>query len=43
MTDTVVTLKPRHARRMARMDQALVEIDAMLLAYARQHGGGFMR
>ena len=43
MTDTVVTLKPRHARRMARMDQALAEIDAMLLAYARQQCGRFIR
>ena len=43
MTDTVITLKERHARKMARMDQALVEIDALLQAYARQHGGRFIR
>ena len=43
MTDTVITLKERHARKMARMKQALVEIDASLLAYARQHGGRFIR
>ena len=40
MTDTVITLKERHARQMARMSRALVAIDALLVAYARQHGGG---
>ena len=43
MTEAVITLKQRHARKMARMDQALVEIDALLQAYARQHGGRFIR
>ena len=43
MTDTVITLKERHARKLARMNEALVEIDALLLAYARQHGGRFIR
>lgn len=43
MTDTVLTLKQRHARKMDRMHQALVEIDASLLAYARRHGGRFIR
>ena len=28
---------------MARMNAALVDIDALLLAYARQHGGRFIR
>ncbi len=27
MTDTVVTLNERHARKMARMNQAFIEID----------------
>ena len=43
MTDAVVTLKQRQARKLARMTQALVEIDAALLAYARRHGGRFIR
>ncbi len=43
MTDVVITLKERQARKMARMTRALVEIDASLLAYARQHGGRFIR
>ena len=43
MRDAVITLKERHARKMARMPEALVEIDAALLAYARRHGGRFIR
>ena len=43
MTEAVITLKERHARKMARMTEALVEIDAALLAYARRHGGRFIR
>lgn len=43
MTDTILTLKERHARKMARMNGALVEIDALLVNYARQHGGRFIR
>ena len=43
MTDTVITLKERHARKMDRMNQALVEIDALLVNYARRHAGRFIR
>ena len=43
MTDTVVTLKQRYARKLARMTEALAEIDALLAAYARQQGGRFIR
>ena len=43
MADGIVTLKERHRRKMERMAQALVEIDAALTAYAREHGGRFIR
>ena len=43
MADGIVTLKERHHRTMARMEQAIVAIDAALTAYARQHGGSFIR
>ncbi len=39
----VVTLAERHRREMERMEQAIVEIDARLIAYARKHGGRFIR
>ena len=42
MTDAVIFLKERQARKMARMAEALVEIDAAFLAYARRHGGRFI-
>lgn len=43
MAEGIVTLKERHRRRMERMERALVAIDAALLAYAREHGGRFIR
>ena len=43
MADGIVTLKERHRRKMERMARAIVEIDAALLAYAREHGGRFIR
>lgn len=43
MAGDVVTLKERHRRKMERMAQAIVEIDAALTAYARRHGGRFVR
>ena len=43
MADGIVTLKERHRRKMERMERALVAIDAALLAYAREHGGRFIR
>lgn len=43
MTDGIVTLKERHRRKMERMAQAIVAIDAALTAYARQNGGRFIR
>ena len=43
MTDGVVTLKERHRRRMERMAEAIVAIDAALTSYAREHGGRFIR
>jgi hypothetical protein len=43
MAGEIVTLKERHRRKMERMAQALVDIDAALTAYAREHGGRFIR
>lgn len=43
MADGIVTLKERHRRKMDRMARAIVAIDAALLAYAREHGGRFIR
>ena len=43
MADGIVTLKERHRRRMERMAAAIVAIDAALTAYAREHGGRFIR
>lgn len=43
MTGDIVTLKERHSRKMERMARAIVEIDAQLTAYAREHGGRFIR
>ena len=43
MADGIVTLKERHRRRMERMERAVVAIDAALTAYAREHGGRFIR
>ena len=43
MADGIVTLKERHRRKMERMEAAIVAIDAALLAYAREHGGRFIR
>ncbi len=43
MADGIVTLKERHRRKMERMEAAIVEIDAALTAYAREHGGRFIR
>jgi hypothetical protein len=43
MTDGIVTLKERHRRRMEGMAEAIAAIDAALAAYARQHGGRFIR
>ena len=43
MADGIVTLKERHRRKMERMERAIVEIDAALTAYAREHGGRFIR
>ena len=43
MTDSVITLKERFAREMERRAQAIVDIDALLADYARQHGGRFIR
>jgi predicted nucleotidyltransferase len=43
MTGGIVTLKERHRREMERMARAIVDIDAALAAYARQHGGSFIR
>ncbi len=39
----VITLAERHRRKMDRMHAAVVEIDLLLTAYARQHGGRFIR
>ena len=39
----VVTLAERHRRKMDQMERAVVEIDARLTAYAREHGGRFIR
>ena len=43
MAEGIVTLKERHRRKMERMERALAEIDAALGAYAREHGGRFIR
>ena len=43
MANGILTLKERHEIRMERMAQAIVAIDAALTAYARQHGGRFIR
>ena len=43
MAEGIVTLKERHRRRMERMERAVADIDAALLAYARRHGGRFIR
>ena len=43
MADGILTLKERHRRKMERMARAIVEIDAGLTAYAREHGGRFIR
>lgn len=43
MAEGIVTLKERHRRKMERMEAAIVAIDAALLAYAREHGGRFIR
>lgn len=43
MADGIVTLKERHRRRMDRMARAIDAIDAALTAYAREHGGRFIR
>jgi predicted nucleotidyltransferase len=43
MADGIVTLQERHRCKMERMEHALVEIDAALTAYAREHGGRFIR
>ncbi len=43
MANVVVTLKERHRREMERMARAIAEIDQVLAAYARQHGGRFIR
>ncbi len=43
MADGIVTLKERHRRKMERMAAAIVEIDAALTVYAREHGGRFIR
>ena len=43
MADGIVTLKERHRRKMERMARAVVALDGALLAYARQHGGRFIR
>lgn len=43
MADGIVTLKERHRRKLERMAKAIVEIDAALTAYAREHGGRFIR
>ena len=39
----VVTLAERHRRTMERMGRAVEAIDAELAAYARRHGGRFIR
>ena len=39
----VVTLAERHRRKMERMRHAIAEVDALLIDYARQHGGRFIR
>lgn len=43
MAENIVTLKERHRRKMERMAAAIVAIDAALTAYAREHGGRFIR
>ena len=43
MAEGIVTLKERHRRKMERMAAAVVAIDAALTAYAREHGGRFIR
>ena len=43
MAEGIVTLKERHRRKMERMAQAILAVDAALLAYAREHGGRFIR
>ena len=43
MTDGIVTLKERHRREMERMAEAVMAIDGALAAYARRHGGRFIR
>ena len=43
VADAIVTLKERHRRKMERMARAIVEIDAALATYAREHGGRFIR
>ena len=43
MADGIVTLKERHRRKMERMQQAVVAIDAALTLYAREHSGRFIR
>ncbi len=40
---TVVTLAERHRRRLAAMTAALEPLDTDLAAYARRHGGRFIR
>lgn len=41
--DAVVTLAERHRRKLDAMLAALPLLDAKLTAYARQHGGRFVR
>jgi len=43
MAGGVMTLKERLSRERERMQQAVIEIDALLIGYARQHGGRFIR
>ena len=43
MADGILTLKERHALNMERMGRAILAIDAALTAYAREHGGRFIR
>ena len=43
MADGVLTLKERHGRAMDRMARSIVEIDALLTTYAREHDGRFIR
>lgn len=39
----IVTLAERHRRKIEQRRLALADIDAALAAYARQHGGRFIR